>query len=617
MTFLQDLEIIGLEQNNDALTDHAYRSVGTHGFAASVAYIRKQLEGAGYAVTQQDFSIKTWTLVGDPLLFGNFAEDGNETNATQYMEGSDFTVLSYGGSTPTDGLMGPVLIPSADQQGCSEEDYSGWAGEEIANKIALISRGNCTFYNKARLAQDAGAAAILIYNNAPGLFYGTASPEHDDQAYITIPILGLSQALGLLFLNALEQGGLQIQMDVVTQTHTELTQNILVDTKTGDPDQVIVLGSHLDSVPQGPGINDNGSGSALTLHLALLFAKLNILPKNKVRFAWWGAEEIGLRGSNYYVDHLDPVELEKIAANINIDMLASPNYQLGVYNGSSDETLGSGHIQMLYHEYLKSRGVYGYTDVPFDGRSDYAGFQEQGIAAGGVFSGAEGLKTVQEAQDVGGTAGEPYDACYHQACDDVTNINQEGYLLLSQATAYVLQALFDHPNLSLFLTSPFPLPASPSSSPLPTSSDNQNSVEQQAEEQVEMEQEEEEEEGVRKEEEIEGRVKKEAGKEGKKYPHLNPNNQNLNNQNLNSDLSSPFTSSSSSSASDLHPAPSSRSSSSFDSSYSSLSSSSSSSSSSSTTTTTSSSSSSSSSRNTNAATARRLQYTYQGSHLIR
>jgi Zn-dependent M28 family amino/carboxypeptidase len=76
----------------------------------------------------------------------------------------------------------------------------------------------------------------------------------------------------------------------------------------------------------------------------------------------------------------------------------------------------------------------------FDGRSDYGPFIEAGIPAGGLFTGAEDIKSAEEARLFGGTAGEAFDPCYHAACDDITNLNKTALDQMSDATTHATLA---------------------------------------------------------------------------------------------------------------------------------------------------------------------------------
>jgi Zn-dependent M28 family amino/carboxypeptidase len=200
-----------------------------------------------------------------------------------------------------------------------------------------------------------------------------------------------------------------------------------------------VVGSHIDSVPDGPGINDNGSGSSAILEVALQMAKLGIQPRNQVRFGFWSAEEEGLLGAAHYVSLLSPTDIKNTAVNLDFDMIASPNFVRFVYDGDGSTTgivgpKGSGVVENGFLNYFTSQGL-ATEPTAFDGRSDYAPFTAAGIPAGGIFAGAEGIKTSDEAVAYGGTAGLAYDSCYHQACDTMDNVSRQALGEMSDAIA--------------------------------------------------------------------------------------------------------------------------------------------------------------------------------------
>ncbi|MGW1679739.1 M28 family metallopeptidase [Saccharopolyspora sp. NPDC002376] len=209
------------------------------------------------------------------------------------------------------------------------------------------------------------------------------------------------------------------------------TYNLLAETPEGDANNVVVFGAHLDSVSRGPGINDNGSGSAAILQAALDYAGSGATPKNKLRFAFWGAEEEGLVGSAHYVESLPQAERDQIAAYLNFDMVGSPNAGYFTYDGDDSDGEGAGpgpegsaQIEKLLNDSLAGAGAEP-EGTDFDGRSDYGPFIEVGIPAGGTFTGAEQSKTEEQAQKWGGQAGEAFDACYHQSCDTIDNVDTQ------------------------------------------------------------------------------------------------------------------------------------------------------------------------------------------------
>jgi Zn-dependent M28 family amino/carboxypeptidase len=217
---------------------------------------------------------------------------------------------------------------------------------------------------------------------------------------------------------------------------------VLTETPGGNPDNVVVAGAHLDSVNAGPGIQKNGSGSAAILEVAEQMAK--VWPRNKVRFAWWGAEESGLVGSTYYVNNLSPAEQNQISLYLNFDMIGSPNHVFFIYDGDDSDGVGAGpgpagsaEIEKTFERYFDMVGQ-PFKGTDFSGRSDYGPFIAVGIPSGGLFTGGEGIKTDEEAAIWGGTAGDQYDPCYHLACDTFDNISLHALDVNSDAAAYAI-----------------------------------------------------------------------------------------------------------------------------------------------------------------------------------
>lgn len=248
--------------------------------------------------------------------------------------------------------------------------------------------------------------------------------------------MGASYDAGVALIQDAETA--RVFADTVSEIRT--TENVIAETPWGDPNNVVMAGAHLDSVIEGPGINDNGSGSASILEVALKLRKTKT--PNKVRYAWWGAEELGLIGSTYYVNNLSDEELDNIALYLNYDMVGSPNFVWFVYDAdeSSFEAPvaipeGSEAIEDVYESFYTSLGL-PYEDTAYSGRSDYQAFINNGIPAGGLFTGAEVVKTEEQEAIWGGTAGLAYDPCYHQACDTFDNVDLRGLDVNSDVIAY-------------------------------------------------------------------------------------------------------------------------------------------------------------------------------------
>lgn len=213
-----------------------------------------------------------------------------------------------------------------------------------------------------------------------------------------------------------------------------ITSNVMIQTAEGDPDNCIMVGAHSDSVGAGPGINDDGSGTLSLLEVATALTKFRV--NNCVRFGWWSAEEEGLVGSNAYANSLSEEENLKIRLFADYDMMASPNFAYQIYNATNDDCpTGSEELRNLYVDWYEAHGL-NYTFIPFDGRSDYDGFIKVGIPAGGIATGAEGIKTKEQVEQFGGKAGDQYDPCYHMLCDDVGNNNMTAWEINTKLIAH-------------------------------------------------------------------------------------------------------------------------------------------------------------------------------------
>ncbi|MEU9648430.1 M28 family metallopeptidase [Streptomyces sp. NPDC048110] len=210
--------------------------------------------------------------------------------------------------------------------------------------------------------------------------------------------------------------------------------NLIADWPGGDANQIVMAGSHLDSVTSGPGINDNGSGSSAVLETALAVARSGYQPGKHLRFAWWGAEELGLVGSRAYVNSLGSAERAKISGYLNFDMIGSPNPGYFVYD--DDPT-----IERTFKDYFAGLGIATEIETEGDGRSDHAPFKNAGVPVGGLFSGADYRKTSAQAAKWGGTVGQPFDRCYHSSCDTTANIDDTALDHNSDAIAYAVWEL--------------------------------------------------------------------------------------------------------------------------------------------------------------------------------
>ncbi|GIK71629.1 MAG: amidohydrolase [Chloroflexota bacterium] len=403
--------------------NNGIRTSGTPGYDRSVDYVVAEMQAAGYNVTVQPFQFQTFISLSPSLL---------EQVAPPPIGPIVNNIMSYSGSGDVTAAVAALPAPPADPTpGCEATDFAGFP----VGNIALISRGACTFALKATNAYNAGASGVIIYNNIAGVINGTLGNDFT----LNIGVTSVTQAVGQTLAAT---PGLILRLKTDTFRGIATTYNVIAESRDGDPNNVIMAGAHLDSVNAGPGIQDNGSGSAAILEVAKQMAKVK--PRNKVRFAWWGAEESGLVGSIYYVNNLTADELSKITLYLNFDMIGSPNHVFFIYDGDDSDGVGAGpgpsgsaQIEKVFETFYTQRGI-PFKGTDFSGRSDYGPFIAQGIPSGGLFTGAEGIKTAQEAAIWGGVAGIAYDPCYHQACDNYANINLYALDVNSDAVGYAV-----------------------------------------------------------------------------------------------------------------------------------------------------------------------------------
>ncbi|WP_104168322.1 M28 family peptidase [Arthrobacter sp. SX1312] len=410
------------------------RASGTEGYSDSVDYIVGKLTAAGYTPTVQPFTFPFFAELSPAVL------EQTAPNDVTYGP-DDVATMTYSGAGDVSGAIRAVDTTGAASatgtSGCEVSDFAGFPDDAIA----LVQRGSCTFAVKAANAEAAGASAVIIFNTGVGANTGPVAGTLGAPDLVRIPVVGASYAAG----EALLGEGVSGRVAVDTISENRETYNVIAETATGNPDNVVMIGAHLDSVLAGPGINDNGTGSAGILAVAEGMSKVK--PANKVRFAWWGAEEEGLLGSEHYVaDLVAKDQLDSVGLYLNFDMIGSPNFGRFVYDGDNSAfpvgpgaaagPAGSGQIEQDFHNYFASVGLAS-GETAFSGRSDYGPFIAEGIPAGGLFTGAEGIKTAEQAELFGGEAGAPYDACYHAACDDTDNLSIEALDQMSDAVAHL------------------------------------------------------------------------------------------------------------------------------------------------------------------------------------
>ncbi|MDS1270478.1 M28 family peptidase [Lipingzhangella sp. LS1_29] len=421
-THLENLQTIA-DFNDDT------RAHGTDGYDISAMYVVDQLEKAGYEPEEHYFDFESWEEHSEATFAQTAPKDRD------FVLDEDFLTMTYSAAGEVTASGVPVNAESSDSA-CAADDFADFP----EGAIAIAQRGECTFAQKTQNAADAGAEAIIIFNHGEGdagtgLFAGTLSEPGD------IPSLSASDEVGALLLDAGEELELSVRVDASVTEDTGYS--ILAETEGGADDNVVMVGAHLDSVAEGPGINDNGSGTAAVLETAIQQARLDE-PNNKLRFAFWGAEELGLVGSSAYVDDLSDQELDDLALYLNFDMVGSPNFGRFIYDGKGEHAdsqpspVGSAAIHRMFENYFEDRDLFAESS-PMSSRSDHFGFMQAGIPVGGVHSGVDAIKTEEQADIYGGEAGQPFDPNYHTAADDLDNINEEVLGQLSNGIAHATE----------------------------------------------------------------------------------------------------------------------------------------------------------------------------------
>lgn len=406
---------------------HPTRVIGSPGHWATIDYILQELDAMSdyYDVSLQEFEAVSGKV--------------NSFELTDAKSGKKFAnTTAFSLSPPVKHFEGELVeIPNL---GCNEADYkslevlhgghkdkkSSSSSSSSGKRIALITRGKCPFGTKSELAGKYGFHAAVIYDNEEKNGDEPLRGTLGEPTKHAVSTIGVSYLTGAKLVAAVEKNKHYYVNFAMDSTVSKIkTKNIIADTKHGDPENIVALGAHTDSVEEGPGINDDGSGtiSLLTVAKELAHYKIN----NKVRFAWWSAEEEGLLGSNFYAYNLTKEENSKIRVFMDYDMMASPNYEYEIYDANNhDNPRGSEELKNLYIDFYKHNKL-NYTLVPFDGRSDYVGFIENGIPAGGIAAGAEKNNVWN---------GKVLDKCYHQLCDNVSNLAFDAFLINTKLIAH-------------------------------------------------------------------------------------------------------------------------------------------------------------------------------------
>jgi hypothetical protein len=353
------------------------RAAGTSGDEATGEYIADRLKDDGYRVSTQSFPVQLYREKSPPVV----RIDGQPLR--------DIRTLQFSPSGRGEGRVRPVRL------GCSRSDYDALRPGEVA----LIRRGKCFFFQKAALARRAGAVAALVVNTGP-----KPPPGSLFRFGPGIPVVGVGQTVGA----GLAGKRAFVAVDAVSEPRE--TTNIIGEIGPRDAPHVIMAGAHRDSVPAGPGLNDDGSGVVALLAMADRFPADRLPPRAALRIAFWGGEELGLLGSRHYAGRLSAADRQRIAAYLNLDMVAGPGAKVEVYDSND-------RIEATYRRHLPPHA----PQVRLVGDSDHASFEAENIPAGGIFTGL--------------------DDCYHQPCDTIRNVDRKVLATSIRATEGTLEDL--------------------------------------------------------------------------------------------------------------------------------------------------------------------------------
>ena len=430
-----------------------HRCAGSSGHNASVGYIRDVLGGTNFILNEQQFGCRYFEEITVPVV------EMTAPTPETYEWWDEFRTATFSGSgdvTAEIVFIDPVMPPGTENDtstsGCETGDFTG---VDLAGKIAVIQRGTCSHQVKAKNAEDNGAAAVLIFNEGTSGRTNVYSTRLTLGENVDIPVVIVSYEVGAELYNLVNSGqAVTVHVNVNARDEWTTTANMIAETPGGNANRIIVVGAHLDSVREGPGINDNGSGCATLLELARLMDEQGYDPVNKIVFAWWGAEEQGLLGSYFYINDLyenHPAQYQSVGMYLNLDMTASPNYIRGVCDSDGSDIPpdigyippGASELEATIVNYFNSRSL-PVSYISLTSASDQYCFAMYGVPSSFLYAGASGLKN-QEQQDLfGGTVGQPYDSYYHTPLDNIANINTSIMQEMAQATAYVIQYYGDN-----------------------------------------------------------------------------------------------------------------------------------------------------------------------------
>jgi Peptidase family M28/PA domain len=450
---------------NPGADGHPSRNSGEPGYKASVDYVAKLMKQAGYDVSIQPYTFTYTSFVGTPTWSEVSPTARSFTLVDDWNPGTSNGDATGAQIKPAGGIVLPPTPTSSSTSGCTPADFNS----SFAGKIALVQRGGCNFGVKVINAEAAGAVGVVIFNEGnPGrtaVINGSLLDANNNPFVPSVPVAFTSFATGQSLFNEYQAGTppvMNLSIHVVVDPNRE-DYNLIAESKGGDPNHVVVVDAHLDAI-YGAGMLDNGSGSVTILDIAQKMRKVK--PLNKLRFIWFGGEELGLLGSHYYVDNLSSSQLSRIRYDLDADVTATPNYSIGILDPAAPDffgrTVSTTFPQQVYEPSKVSRDQsvaffdsIGKNHIFFSPvGTDAFSFNEAGVPASGLLTGQDCCKTQEEVDLFGGTLGNyegnlgTFDGgCVDNPfrwCDNLSN-NDPGVLtFMSQAFANtVVRMAFD------------------------------------------------------------------------------------------------------------------------------------------------------------------------------
>jgi Zn-dependent M28 family amino/carboxypeptidase len=403
-----------IADQNPGLDGHPSRNSGEPGYLASALYVKDKMEAAGYDVALQRYRFTYTSFVGTPTWSAN---GQSYTLVNDWNPGTSNGTAS-GAIQPSGGnIMPPDPNGSTSTAGCTSADFDP---ATMTGKVALIQRGGCNFGVKVLNAKAAGATGVIIFNEGnPGrtaVLSGSLLDANNKPFVPDIPVAFTSFDTGKSLWDAFQDNTnptTDLDVHVVIDPNRD-DWNVIAESKTGDPNHVVVVDAHLDAI-YGAGMLDNASGSATILNVAEQMR--NVQPKNKLRFIWFGGEELGLLGSDYYVHHISPAKLSHISYDLDADVTSTPNYLIGVLDPAGvdlfSRTVSETFPPNVYEpskiardqgvDYLDSIGKNHEFFSPVG--TDAFWFNKVGVPASGVLTGQDCCKPQSDVDLFGGQVG--------------------------------------------------------------------------------------------------------------------------------------------------------------------------------------------------------------------